>query len=195
MFKTFFALIVLSSGLWAQPLSFGVKLGLPLGEAYDIATSSSRRLFSDTRQYTVGASAELHLPLGLGVEGDILYSRFRFSSENLVNPFSNTNSNAFEFPILVKYQFAGVGPLHAFAGAGPTFRNFQSVLRIGQRVENDTFGKGVVFAGGVEIKALFLRITPEIRYSHWGSQNFLDAANVLIRGKQNQGQFLLGISF
>jgi hypothetical protein len=47
----------------------------------------------------------------------------------------------------------------------------------------------------VEIKALFIRITPELRYTHWGSQNFLDAANVLVRAKQNQGQFLVGISF
>jgi hypothetical protein len=139
--------------------------------------------------------AELRLPLGLGVEGDVLYNRFNFSTENLLNSFSKANSNSFEFPIIVKYRFAGFGPVHAFAGAGPTFRSIQSVLRFDPRVTNDSFGKGVVFAGGVEIKALFLRISPELRYTHWGTQNFLDAANVLIRGKQNQGQFLVGISF
>ncbi len=166
-----------------------------MGDAYRIASAANRSLASDATQYTVGAMAELHLPLGLGVEGDILYNRFHFSTENLVNPLSKANSNSFEFPILVKYKFAKVGTIHPFVGAGPTFRSIQSVLRYDPRRTNDSMGSGVVFAGGVEIKLLFLRIAPEIRYTHWGSQSFLDGANVLIQGKQSQGQFLVGISF
>jgi len=195
MIKTFLLAIVLISAAGAQPLSFGVKLGVPLSDAYDIASSQGRSFNSDATQYTAGVSAELHLPLGFSVEGNALYSRFHFSSENLVNTLSKANSNSFEFPILGKYKFAGVGPVHAFVGAGPTFRSLQSVLRLRPTSTNDSFGKGIVFAGGVEVKALFLRITPEIRYTRWGTQSFLDAANVLIRGNQNQGQFLLGISF
>jgi opacity protein-like surface antigen len=194
MLKTFLSFFVVTASAYSQPISFGAKIGLPLGDAYNIATSN-RSFSSDATQYTVGAGAELHLPLGFSVEGDILYNRFNFSTENLLNPLSKANSNSLEFPILAKYRFAGFGPLHAFVGAGPSFRSIQSVLRFDPRTTNDSFGKGVVFAGGVEIKALFLRITPELRYTHWGSQSFLDGANVLIRGKQSQGQFLVGIGF
>ncbi|MEP6534882.1 MAG: outer membrane beta-barrel protein [Bryobacteraceae bacterium] len=195
MLKTFLFLIVLASAARAELFSFGVKVGAPLGDAYRIANSSSGSLASDATQYTVGAMAELHLPLGLGVEGDILYNRFNFSTENLLNSLSKANSNSFEFPILVKYRFAKIGPVSPFIGAGPNFRRIQSVLRFDPRVTNDSGGAGFVLAGGVEIKLLFLRIAPELRYTHWGSQSFLDAANVLIQGKQSQGQFLVGISF
>ena len=195
MFKTFIFLIVLASTARAQLFSLGAKIGAPLGDAYRIATSSNRGLASDATQYTVGAMAELHLPLGFSVEGDILYNRFNFSSENLLNSLSKANSNSFEFPILAKYRFAKIGPVSPFVGAGPTFRRIQSVLRFDPRVTNDSGGSGVVLAGGVEIKLLFVRIAPELRYTHWGSQSFLDATNVLIQGRQSQGQFLVGISF
>ncbi len=196
MLKTFSLLFVLSASVFSQPISFGVKLGLPLSDAYDIANSSSNRnFFTGGTQFTVGAMAELHLPLGLGVEGDILYTRFNFSTQNLLDSLSKANSNSFEIPILVKYRFAGFGPVHAYVGAGPSFRRIQDILHYDPRRTDDAFGKGVVFAGGVEIKALFVRISPELRYTHWGSQSFLDGANALIHAKQNQAQFLVGISF
>lgn len=195
MYKTFLLILILTSAAHAELFSLGAKIGLPLGDAYSIATAPNRSFTSDSTQYTVGAMAELHLPLGFGVEGDILYNRFNFSTENLVNSLSKTNSNSFEFPILLKYRFVNVGPVHPFVGAGPSFRSIQSLLRYDPRKPNDSFGSGVVFAGGIEIKVLFLRIAPEIRYTHWGSQSFLDGANVLIQGKQSQGQFLVGISF
>lgn len=195
MFKTFLLALVLASAVKAELFSIGAKIGVPLGDAYRIATASNRSFASDATQYTVGAMVELHLPLGFGVEGDILYNRFHFSTENLVNSLSKANSNSFEFPILVKYRFVNIGPIHPFVGAGPSFRRIQSVLRYDPRKTNDAAGSGVVFAGGVEIKVLFLRISPELRYTHWGSQSFLDGANVLIQGKQSQGQFLVGISF
>jgi len=195
MIKTFFLVLVLASAARAELFSLGAKIGAPLGDAYRLATSSNRYLTSDATQYTVGAMAEVHLPFGFGVEGDILYNRFNFSSENLLNSLSRANSNSFEFPILVKYRFIKIGPVSPYVGAGPNFRRIQSVLRFDPRVTNDSAGTGVVLAGGVELKLLFLRIAPELRYTHWGSQSFLDAANVLIQGKQSQGQFLVGITF
>jgi len=195
MYKTFLLTVVLTSAAHAELFSFGAKIGLPLGDAYRIASASNSSFTSDATQYTVGAMAELHLPLGFGVEGNILYNRFNFNTENLVNSFSKSNSHSFEFPILVKYRLANIGPVRPFVGAGPNFRSIRSVLRYDPRTTNDSTGAGIVFAGGVEIKLLFLRIAPELRYTHWGSQSFLDGANVLIQGKQNQGQFLVGISF
>jgi hypothetical protein len=51
---------------------------------------------------------------------------------------------------------------------------------------------GVVAGGGVEIPAAFMRISPEVRYTHWTSQHF---AGYLINSNANQTEFLLGITF
>ena len=83
MYKTFLLTLVVTSGASAELFSLGAKIGAPLGDAYRIATASNRSLASGATQYTVGVMAELHLPLGFGVEGDILYNRFNFSTGNI----------------------------------------------------------------------------------------------------------------
>jgi hypothetical protein len=48
----------------------------------------------------------------------------------------------------------------------------------------------------VELKALLLRITPEIRYTRWGTQQFNSViSNGSLRSKVNQAEFLVGITF
>ena len=175
-----------------------MKLGLPFGDAYDVArgTNSIGNYFRGGGQFTVGPFAELKIPvIPLSVEGDILYTRYNFSSENIVSSLASGNSNSWEFPILVKYHFGGVGPIHPYIGAGPNFRRLQSVLRFDPRSLDDAGGKGVTFVGGFQVRVLLLKISPELRLTHWGSQSFLDGANALIRAKQNQAQFLVGFGF
>ncbi len=198
MFRTFAFFAVLAMPCLAQPFSAGMKLGLPFGDAYDVASKPNGigNYFRGGGQFTIGPFAELKIPiLPLSIEGDILYTRYNFSSENIVSAAASGNSNSWEFPIVLKYRFGGVGPLRPYLGAGPNFRRLQSVLRYDPRVQNDAGGTGVVFVGGLEIRALFLKISPELRYTHWGSQNFLDGANALIHANQNQAQFLVGIGF
>ena len=52
---------------------------------------------------------------------------------------------------------------------------------------------GVVIGGGVGIHALFLHISPEVRYTRWTSQHF--ALTNILNSNQNQAEFLLGINF
>lgn len=191
--KTFITVLVLAAAAHAQPFGFGVKGGAPLNEAFDVA--NGRKPFSDTTRFIVGGMAELRLPLGFAVEGDILYTRFHFSSDNLLASIPRSSSNAWEFPIVVKYKFSGLGPVRPYVEAGPNFRKIQSVLRVLPKQINDDTGKGIVFGAGVELKLLFVRISPELRYTHWGTQRFLDAANVPFSTVQSQGQFLVGFSF
>lgn len=47
---------------------------------------------------------------------------------------------------------------------------------------------------GVDIHALILHLSPEIRYTRWSSQHFL-ATNGLLESNQNQAEVLLGITF
>src|SRR5260370_21441119 len=136
MCKTFAVVFGLAGLCAAQPLSFGVKLGVPTGDAFDIARNpgTASNYFTGGGQFIVGASAELRLPFGLGLEGDILYTRFNFSSQNILG--SGGNSNSFEFPILGKYRFAGFGPARPFVGVGPSFRRLQSVVNFDPRKSN-----------------------------------------------------------
>jgi hypothetical protein len=52
---------------------------------------------------------------------------------------------------------------------------------------------GAVVGAGLDIHALFLHISPEVRYTRWTSQHFT-FGNVL-NSNQNQAEFLLGITF
>jgi hypothetical protein len=54
---------------------------------------------------------------------------------------------------------------------------------------------GFVFGGGLEVKLGFLRITPELRYTRWGSENFTDPVAALLHTNKNQGDFILGLTF
>jgi hypothetical protein len=59
---------------------------------------------------------------------------------------------------------------------------------------NKNVTHGIVFGGGVEVKALVIHIAPEIRFTRWNDQHFLDPAG-LIKSNLNQAEFLVGITF
>ena len=54
---------------------------------------------------------------------------------------------------------------------------------------------GATFGAGIEFKAGWLRVTPEFRYTRWGSENFDDPIGALLRTNKNQGDFMLGLTF
>src|SRR5215469_11206370 len=92
----------------AQPFTFGIKGGLPLTDFLSATSSGNFGYFTTTNRYIVGPVAELHLPLGFGVEFNALYRHFQFSSASnavdvLIN--SSTKSGAWQFPLLAKYRF------------------------------------------------------------------------------------------
>ena len=166
-----------------------------------------------TNRYIIGPTAELRLPFGLGVEFDVLYRRFGYSSSGLLAGITSTITNktttgsAWEFPLLAKYRFKGK-LVRPFVSAGVAWDKLsgltQDVHTIVAGVTNSTSGtptelhndttRGFVMGGGVEVKALVIRISPEIRYTRWGSAHFVDPIG-LISSKQNQAEFLVGITF
>ena len=52
-----------------------------------------------------------------------------------------------------------------------------------------------MIGGGLEIRALFLRISPEFRFTRWGTANFREGISNLLETNRNQGQFLVGFHF
>jgi hypothetical protein len=193
--KSIFLFLFTSLAAFSQPFGLGIKGGVPMTDFLDAVSSSNPNLsyVVNTNRYVVGPMAELRLPFGLGVEVDALYRHYGFSGI----PGSVT-TGAWEFPLLGKYKFK-TRIIHPYVEAGVAWDKLsglteaiKSVVQTSTVHENVTHG--FVFGGGVEVKALIIRITPEVRFTRWNDEHFLDPAG-LVKSNLNQAEFLVGISF
>jgi len=198
----------------AQPISFGVKAGVPLTDFVDAVNGSRTSVTTTTNRYIVGPTVELRLPAGFSVEGDALYRHFRFnSSANLLDAILtvNTATGAWEFPLLLKKKFMH-GPIRPFVDAGVSFNKIsgasQTVTSIlapsritttsnsnPPELTND-FTTGFTMGGGLDIHALLIHITPEIRYTRWSTQNFnTSISGGSLHSNLSQAEFIVGFTF
>ncbi len=189
MYKLLPFLALIAPSMFAQPLSIGIRGGVPLTSGFSGFTAPGTpgiHFDSDSNLYIIGAMVELHLPLGLSVEADGLYHPInqRVAVQSTVS--SNENISQWEFPILAKYHFPFpiIKPMIA---AGPSFRT----------IRFDYFSKaGFTFGGGVEIKLGRLRVEPELRYTRWGSDSAPGPGVPFNPPSQlNQAAFLVGLTF
>jgi len=201
-----------AASAWAQLFSYGVKAGVPLTDFLNAAQSQQFAYNSTTDRFIVGPTAELHLPFGLGVEVDILYRRFDYNgSATLMNSVSNsrTTGNAWEFPLLAKYRFSKMKIVHPYVDAGvawdklsgltqtitSTFVALTTTTTTSTPAElKTTATRGFVMGGGLSVKVLRINVSPEIRFTRWGAEHFIDPSG-LLHSNLNQGEFLLGITF
>lgn len=208
-----YTLIFLAAAAFAQPISVGVKGGVPLSDAFETLQGNDRRYVTNTKRYLIGPAFQVNLPANFAIEVDALYKRLGYQY-NTVSPaqpaYARTVANSWEFPMLVKFGLMP-GPVRPFVEAGGSIRNisgieqFRSTVNAAGSVIDTTissateFNKrndvGFVFGGGLEFKVKRLRIAPEFRYTRWGSENFRDPIQSLLRTNRNQGDFLLGIMF
>jgi opacity protein-like surface antigen len=214
--RPLFLLLLAAAPAYSQLVSFGVKAGVPLTDFVDAASGTNPAGFVDfathTNRYIIGATGELHLPFGLGVEVDVLYRHFNYQSEMSgagTVTSGSTTGNAWEFPLLGKYRFFRTKLLRPYVDAGVAFDTLQG---LSQTIENTVNSvtttsssstpmqlehstvRGYVFGGGLDFKFLVVHIQPEIRYTRWGAQHFFDPSG-LLHSSENQGEFLLGITF
>ena len=213
MTKLCLLLTLTGSAAFGQLFSYGLKGGLPMTSFIDAVQSGSATSSSTTNRYIVGPTGEIHLPYGLGVEVDILYRHFNYSSSGtfgaLVGSFSNTTTgNAWEFPLLVKYRIKSK-VVHPFVDAGVSWDKLsgltQTATNIVNRVTNTTTTgnplelsnsatRGFVMGGGIDVKVLILHISPEVRFTRWGDKHFIDPAG-LLHSNLSQAEFLVGFTF
>jgi opacity protein-like surface antigen len=210
--RPLFLLLFGAVSAWAQLFSYGVKAGVPLNNFLDDAQSQQFAFNATTNRYIVGPTAELHLPFGFGIEFDILYRHFDYNGSGTlagVGTNSSTTSSAWEFPLLAKYRFP-MKIVHPFVDAGVSWDKLsgltQTITRATANVItgttttsspaelNTTATRGFVMGAGLSVKVLRLSISPEIRFTRWGAQHFIDP-NGLLHSNPNQGEFLVGITF
>ena len=165
---------------------------------------------------------EVHLPLRLSFEFDALYRRFGYTRYDSAPPFvlnsiSRTRANSWEFPMILKYRIPTHRPVHPFVGVGYAPRTVRGgsdgSAYLGTTLAGPPYkyssGKfqnsypvthGVVGSAGVDFGVGHIRISPELRYVHWGG-HFLDTYNSVersfidIHSELDEFFFLLGISW
>lgn len=201
--------------MFAQPFSFGVKAGVPLTDFLNASSggfTNFTNYVSTTNRYIIGPTAELRLPFGFGVEFDALYRHLNYTNTtNMVDAtsVSHTTSGAWEFPLLAKYRFPSK-VIRPYVDVGVAWNTLSGLKQtISQTVFpgptnttttssppelNKNTVTGFVVGGGIDIHALFVHLSPEVRYTRWGSQHFI-STNGLLTTNQNQAEFLLGITF
>jgi opacity protein-like surface antigen len=199
--KPFFLFLLLSAPAFSQPFGFGIKGGVPMTDFLSATSQSGSTLsyLASTDRYVVGPMAELRLPFSLGVEVNALYRHYGFSTTGAI--VSSTTTGAWEFPLVAKYRFKA--PLvHPYVAAGVAWDKLsgltQTIASAAPILNTNQLHKdvihGFVFGGGVEVKVLLIRVAPEIRFTRWNDQHFLDPAG-LLKSNLNQAEFLVGITF
>ncbi len=204
---------------FAQPVSFGVRAGVPLTDLLDASSAlpqagsaPSKPFTSTTNRYIIGPTAELRLPFGLGVEFDALYRHYSFSSPGFVTAppviyimegAEQTDGGDWEFPLMAKYLFPSklvrpnVGAGIAWDRLGGSSSIICSIncgtSSTPPELQHDTV-TGFVAGAGIDIHVLVLHVSPEIRYTRWGARHFLASTGVL-SSDLNQAEFLLGFTF
>lgn len=193
-----------------QPFSAGLKAGAPLTDFFNTVQNVSS---SVPNRYIIGAMAELRLPFGFAVEGDVLYRHLNYADHVPTTPVVTTNdqatSSAWEFPVVLKYRFptrivrpyveAGVA-WDTLSGltdtvtqtVAPALSSASTSTSKPASLANSTT-MGFVMGAGVDVHALVIHISPEIRYTRWSSPHF--NLNGVISSNQNQAEFLVGITF
>ena len=187
--------------VFAQPvvghfISVGVVGGMGVTDAFSNQTipgaGASTHLYSRAKDYIVGPSLEVRLPMHLSVEADGLYRPLTQTTTNTVaslGTFTTSRTiNSWEFPILAKYKFS-MPLVSPFVEAGPSFRHLA-------RFYGDLLAKAGFTAGvGADLHLGPLHIDPQIRYTRWGSDSNPTSFAPTPQSNANQAELLLGISF
>jgi opacity protein-like surface antigen len=182
-FKTFLCSSVFIGLSYAQPVSGGFKLGLPFTEAFSTLPNLAYPPAS-VSSYELGVYGEVRLPAKFSIEMDALHRGYAFNSQT-----GSTSASSWEFPIVAKYHLLK-GPVKPYVEGGISFSHLSGVESLIVS-PNHNANFGIVLGGGVDIHALVLHISPEIRYTGDALKNF----DTVINSNRNQIAFLVGIGF
>ena len=204
-------------GALAQPVSFGFKGGIPMTDAVEGNFGGS----SEARRYTVGLMAELRLPASFAFEADGLYKRTGYRASQspafIQTIMSQVRAHSWEFPLLLKYYLPLAPMARPFIGGGYVIRHLSRVQGSAHifGVTSGGFGidatlsvpasmvigedptHGIAVGAGLRLRAGWLYVAPEVRYTRWGGRPFGDQGprGFFLQSSQNQVEVLVGLTF
>jgi hypothetical protein len=185
MSKLFSFLCLLTGLAAAQPFTAGVKIGAPLTDALSIQSPNPLDYVTSTGRFLIGPYAEVRLPAGFAVEVDALYRSFSYNST-----VDNVSATDWEFPILAKRKFLK-GPVRPYVEGGVVLSHL-SVKDVTELTHRSNYG--ITLGAGIEIHALVLHISPEVRYEGFVLQDF-SSPGAALHSNRNQLLAMVGISF
>jgi hypothetical protein len=185
LFQTFLCSFVLTGISQAQPVVAGLKIGFPVNDPINAASYLAFPPASWSN-YTFGPYVEVRLPLKFSIEGDALYRGYTFYAAKA----PSVSASTWEFPIVAKYHMLK-GPIKPYVEGGLSFSHL-SDIEYPSISPNHNANFGIVLGGGVEIRALILRISPEVRYTGYVLQDFSTSG---FTSNRNQVAVLVGIGF
>jgi outer membrane protein W len=163
--------------------------GLLGGVPFNNLTNGSYSTADKSGQYTLGPTVQFGLPLGFRLEADALYRPLGVTG---------ASSSQWRFPILAQYRFPGL-LVKPYVEAGYSYDHVS--LNVPVTISSLTppavtppltisSHHGFVLGAGVDFKIPFVRVSPEIRYTH--DTGAAQVGNLL---NTNQAEFLVGIRF
>lgn len=176
MIKTFLALFVLAASAYAQPLGFGIKLGVPATDAFTVVSTQS---IASSQHFTWGPYVELRLPANNSIELDALRRSYDYGSAG--------DGSSWEFPLVLKHRI-GQHLIKPYLEGGASFSKLSD---INLSTLKNRSNYGIVAGAGLEFNLLFLKVSPEVRYTWWARDNFQGS----IQTNQNQFAVLMGFGF
>jgi hypothetical protein len=172
-------MLLLTAGASAQSLGYGIKLGVPFTDVF------ANGGLNENSHFAIGPMIEFRLPI-IGFEADALYHNVSLHRPTtLAQPLNVGSGNTWQFPIVGKVRLPTTPILKPYGEVGVSFRTFSgSGPDLGSPSK-----KGFVLGAGLDIHAIVIHITPELRFTRWGSGH-----PIFLQANDNQFEFLVGFS-
>ena len=187
--------LLMASGIEAQNISYGVRGGIPLNDAFSVAVKAidpvtRGQIDANVATYhlVIGPTMEVRLPLGLGLQVDALYTRHKLTTRS-----GSSTASSWEIPLLAKYRFPGL-LVRPFVEGGVSFQRFGDVANLVTTLSTDRSRRGFVMGTGIEAHLAKIRLSPEIRWTRWGDAKFITTPSALLNSS-SQFEFLVGLTF
>lgn len=186
--KLFWLTLILCAIAAAQPVTAGLEIGGPFTNAASLVSGTSPESVVSNPHFILGPYVEFRLPARFALDVDALYRSFSYSQVlGPAGPYSGSNQS-WEFPVLLKYKLLP-GPAKPYIEGGPVLNHLTgSSLDLA----HDT-NYGIALGAGLEIHALVIRLSPEIRYDGFVYHDFTN--NSFVQSNRNQLMVLVGIGF
>jgi hypothetical protein len=198
------AALLVSSPLWAQGISLGLRAGVPITPV--LATDGPQQ--ASAPRFTIGPLIEVHLWRGAALAADFLLLRSDLASA----PTGSRSAEVrrWEAPITLIYRVRA--PTRPFVRAGVSFNrvfDISGATECGRGPFGEQFyclegsflaelrhrgTSGFVVGGGLRFKFMKFWLEPEVRLTHWIDRNF-GVRDAAVRSNLNQVGFLVGAIF
>jgi hypothetical protein len=107
----------------------------------------------------------------------------------------NLDSSIYDWqiPFMAKYEMT-LGSIHPFIDGGVVYRHLSTISSSVPPPTNPS-SIGMSVGGGVMLKLMHFRISPEIRYTKWPTPAFSSAYAGPVISRSNKADFLVGFTF